>query len=122
MTRSSKCSAHCNWPSRTTGEGVAFGIGAGAAPVLVLIAIVGLVLVLLGKQVRLTRVSMVGVGLLLGGAMGNLCDRVFRAHGGAVVDFIDLGWWPVLNAVADSPLLWERVCLCCGDRARPAAE
>ncbi len=42
--------------------------------------------------------------LVLGGALGNLCDRVFRSPGvlrGHVVDFVRLGWWPVFN-VADS--------------------
>jgi signal peptidase II len=46
-----------------------------------------------------------GVGLVLGGALGNLTDRVFREGtgllGGAVVDFVDLQWWPVFN-VADA--------------------
>ncbi|HEX7167995.1 MAG TPA: signal peptidase II, partial [Acidimicrobiales bacterium] len=41
-----------------------------------------------------------GLGLVLGGAVGNLADRLFRDHGGAVVDFVDLQWWPVFN-VAD---------------------
>jgi signal peptidase II len=43
------------------------------------------------------------VGLIVGGAIGNLLDRLFRAPGwfrGAVVDFIDLQWWPIFN-VAD---------------------
>jgi signal peptidase II len=39
----------------------------------------------------------VGLGLALGGAAGNLLDVLRRRH---VVDFIDLGWWPVFN-VAD---------------------
>jgi signal peptidase II len=38
-----------------------------------------------------------GLGLALGGAAGNLLDVLRRRH---VVDFIDLGWWPVFN-VAD---------------------
>jgi len=45
------------------------------------------------------------VGLVLGGAVGNLVDRALRGGsgflGGAVVDFIDLRWWPIFN-VADS--------------------
>ncbi|HVF32612.1 MAG TPA: signal peptidase II [Acidimicrobiales bacterium] len=41
-----------------------------------------------------------GLSSLLGGACGNLADRLFRDHGGAVVDFIDFQWWPVFN-VAD---------------------
>jgi signal peptidase II len=42
----------------------------------------------------------VGLALLIGGAIGNLSDRLFRSHGGAVIDFIDPQWWPVFN-VAD---------------------
>jgi signal peptidase II len=42
--------------------------------------------------------------MILGGALGNLIDRAFRAGdgvmGGAVVDFIEVQWWPVWN-VAD---------------------
>lgn len=46
----------------------------------------------------------IGTGLLVGGAIGNILDRLFRDGGwmnGAVVDFIDLQWFPVFN-VADS--------------------
>ena len=46
------------------------------------------------------------MGMVLGGAMGNLVDRFFRANGGAVIDFVDLQWWPVFN-LADA-------CLFCG--------
>jgi len=35
-----------------------------------------------------------GLGILLGGALGNLIDRVRL---GAVVDFIDVPWWPTFN-------------------------
>ena len=68
------------------------------------------------------------MGLILGGALGNLLDRVFRdGHGflgGAVVDFIDLQWWPVFN-VADMAITLGAVALALnlgrepsGDRAR----
>jgi lipoprotein signal peptidase len=43
------------------------------------------------------RVPLIGLGLALGGAAGNLLD-LLRFRG--VVDFIDLGWWPMFN-VAD---------------------
>ena len=43
-------------------------------------------------------------GGLAGGAVGNLADRLFRADdgflSGAVIDFIDLQWWPIFN-IAD---------------------
>lgn len=41
------------------------------------------------------------LGLVLAGALGNLTDRIMY---GAVIDFIDLGWWPVFN-VADSAIV-----------------
>jgi signal peptidase II len=48
----------------------------------------------------------VAVGLVLGGALGNLADRMFRGRGwlrGAVIDFIDFRVWPVFN-VADAAI------------------
>jgi signal peptidase II len=45
----------------------------------------------------------IGLGMILGGATGNLVDRFFRSPGplqGHVVDFLSIGWWPVFN-VAD---------------------
>jgi len=39
-------------------------------------------------------VSLAGLGAALGGAAGNLID-ILRRH--AVVDFVDVGWWPVFN-------------------------
>ena len=44
-----------------------------------------------------------GLGMILGGALGNLMDRFFRGPGplqGHVIDFVSIGWWPVFN-VAD---------------------
>jgi len=41
-----------------------------------------------------SRIVTAGVGCALGGAAGNLLDILRRQH---VVDFIDLGWWPVFN-------------------------
>jgi signal peptidase II len=40
---------------------------------------------------------MVPLGMVLGGGIGNLLDRLVRDTGGRVVDFIDLHWWPVFN-------------------------
>lgn len=44
---------------------------------------------------------LIPLGLVLGGGLGNVYDRVFRDTGGKVVDFIDLHVWPVFN-LADS--------------------
>ena len=84
--------------------GSAFGFGSRFSPIIALVAVV-VVLVLLraGRALR-GRPALVAVGLVVGGAIGNLGDRVFREGGGllggAVVDFIDLQWCPVFN-VAD---------------------
>ena len=44
---------------------------------------------------------LIAFSLILGGAIGNLIDRIRL---GAVVDFIDVGWWPVFN-LADSSIV-----------------
>ena len=44
------------------------------------------------------------LGLVLGGGLGNVFDRVVRDTGGRVVDFIDLHVWPVFN-IADSAIV-----------------
>ena len=50
-----------------------------------------------------SRLSTVAIGLIVGGALGNILDRLFRGDGilhGSVVDFIDFQWFPIFN-VAD---------------------
>jgi signal peptidase II len=47
---------------------------------------------------------LIPLGMVLGGGLGNLFDRVVRDTGGRVVDFIDLHVWPVFN-VADSAIV-----------------
>ncbi len=58
------------------------------------------------------RLQSVALGLILGGAVGNLFDRAFRGPGftGEVVDFIDLHVWPVFN-LADSAIVVGAVLL-----------
>jgi signal peptidase II len=85
-------------------SGAAFSLNQGRGGLVALLAIaVVLVIVWVGRSVH-TKPGALAVGLVLGGAAGNLTDRVFRDGsgllGGAVVDFIDLQWWPVFN-VAD---------------------
>jgi signal peptidase II len=41
---------------------------------------------------------------VLGGGLGNMIDRALRDHGGGVVDFIDLSFWPTFN-VADMAIV-----------------
>jgi signal peptidase II len=82
-------------------NGTAFGLGSKLSPFIALLA-VGVVVVLLGAGRRLTGVvPMIAVAAIVGGAVGNLLDRVLRDGsgflGGPVVDFLDLQWWPVFN-------------------------
>ena len=68
----------------------------------------------------------VALGLILGGALGNLTDRVVRGSGllGRVIDFIDFHVWPIFN-LADSAIVVGAVLLAIasmrpnGGRARP---
>jgi signal peptidase II len=92
----------------TMNYGSAFSLADGRGPLISLLALV-VVAVLLRSGRHATRpATAVALGLVLGGAIGNLIDRAFRAGdgflGGGVVDFIDLQWWPVFN-VADSAIV-----------------
>jgi signal peptidase II len=83
--------------------GMAFSRGRGLGPVIALLALL-VVIVLVVSTARVeSPTARVAAGLLIGGALGNLVDRVFRGRGwlhGAVIDFIDVQWWPIFN-VAD---------------------
>ena len=85
-------------------SGAAFSFAQGATVVFTLVA-VGVVVVIVRTLPRLRSAGWaVTLGLLLGGATGNLVDRLVRAPGvgrGAVVDFIGLPHFAVFN-VADS--------------------
>ena len=86
--------------------GAAFGLGTGQTWLLSAIAIVvvGVVLRMAGRL--RDRGWALALGLLLGGAVGNLLDRLFRQPGpmrGHVIDFLQLPNWPVFN-LADSAI------------------
>lgn len=82
-------------------HGAAFGLGRGVTPIILGIGIVMVVALLgLGRLAAERWLGAVALGLLLGGAVGNLIDRLFRDTGGAVVDFIDFWRWPIFN-IAD---------------------
>ncbi len=82
-------------------RGIAFGLFSGAGPWLALIvAIAMLVLVVAFAAHADTPLAWLPGGLLFGGALGNLVDRIRE---GAVTDFIDLPSWPAFN-LADSAI------------------
>jgi signal peptidase II len=83
--------------SLTYNTGSAFSLFQGASGALVLLDVVLItVLVIIGVRSSQRGVQ-VGVGLMLGGALGNLADRLVRGSRG-VVDFITLSHWPTFNA------------------------
>lgn len=103
------------WLDLTFNSGAAFGLGRGATPL-----VEGGVFAVLAALVFFGRRNWpvqgwsapVGLGLVLGGAIGNLVDRFFRHvpdHPGAVIDFIAAArvghrdWWPVFN-LADAAI------------------
>ncbi len=94
----------------THNTGAAFSLlsGKGIGPVIALVAVVIVVVVLRTMRFVQGRTAVIASGMIIGGALGNLADRAFRTNGagflqGAVVDWIDLQWWPVFN-VADAAI------------------
>jgi signal peptidase II len=87
--------------------GAAFSFATGWTGVITAVAIV-VIVVILGLSRRVTSLPWaIALGGLLGGAVGNLTDRVFRAPAplqGHVVDFLELPHWPVFN-LADSVIV-----------------
>lgn len=88
--------------------GAAFGLFRGQSFALTIVAIIGVVILLLYAlpvHQRLpfldSRLAVIAIGLVLGGTVGNLIDRL---RFGGVTDFIDFGFWPAFN-VADSAIV-----------------
>lgn len=79
-------------------EGVAFGISAGGPTlVIVLISAALLALVLYFARHSAREGMWLPTGLLLGGAIGNIVDRIHQGH---VTDFLKIPVWPAFN-IAD---------------------
>lgn len=91
----------------TANSGGAFGLGQSAPWLFATAtAVVSVAILIAAFQVRRKPVA-VALGLILGGALGNLTDRLSRGHGflsGRVVDFIDPHIWPVFN-LADAAIV-----------------
>ena len=84
--------------------GGAFGIGRDVPGLFLAASLITLVVVLfLARRIE-EQSWAVPLGLVLGGGMGNLVDRIVRDTGGRVIDFIDLHVWPLFN-VADSAIV-----------------
>ena len=106
----------------TRNSGVAFGqLQDGGAIVAVVIAIAVTALLVYFARHAHQKLVWLPTGMLLGGALGNIVDRIRE---GAVIDFLKLPYWPAFN-VADAAITVGVVILLVvmerGDRARPPA-
>jgi signal peptidase II len=91
--------------------GSAFSLAQGRGALISLLALAVVALLLRTGRHATRPLAALALALVVGGAIGNLADRAFRDGpgdegflGGAVVDFVDLQWWPVFN-VADSAIV-----------------
>lgn len=101
---------HHSWPAtglfrftHVHNTGSAFGLFQDQNLPLLFVSLVGVLVLayIYQSQDRPTRLLRVSIALMLGGALGNLIDRVHQGH---VTDFIDVGPWPVFN-LADSAIV-----------------
>jgi len=111
--------------------GMAFSKGSGSGSLIGVLAL-GIVAVLafVARRVQ-SRVQLVLIGIVMGGALGNIVDRLTRVGevgstatgfmSGAVVDFIDLQWWPVFN-IADAAVVCGGIALALLSARAPAEE
>ncbi len=121
---------HYSWPyhgffrfTHVQNTGSAFGLFQGHNLPLLFVSLVGVVVLayIYRSQERPSLLMRISIALMLGGAVGNLLDRILQGH---VTDFIDIGPWPVFN-LADSAIVvglcvmaWALVM----NRGAPAAE
>ena len=97
----------------TYNSGAAFSSGRGLTPFITLLAVIVLLALVGFSRSMTSTLGLVTMGLVIGGAMGNLVDRFFRGNGGAVIDFIDFQWWPVWN-IADAAIVIGAILLIVG--------
>jgi signal peptidase II len=98
---------------RVQNTGSSFGLFQGHSFALAIVAIVGIAFLLVFALILYPRFfpsnSLLGrlaLGLILGGTIGNLIDRLRYLLGqlGGITDFISVGWWPAFN-IADSAIV-----------------
>ena len=101
---------HYSWPAdgffrftHVQNTGSAFGLFQNHNLALLLVSLVGIAVLayIYHTQQQPTRLLRASIALMLGGAFGNLVDRIHQGH---VTDFIDVGPWPVFN-LADSAIV-----------------
>jgi signal peptidase II len=88
------------WIHHVRNSGIAFGFFSQATPVVILLTGIAIALMLayFARSGARHPILPVALGLVIGGSMSNLLDRVRLGY---VTDFLDLRWWPAFN-LADS--------------------
>jgi signal peptidase II len=87
----------------TRNSGMAFSQAQGIGPFIGIVAMLVVLWLAWSSRSLTSKLASVAAGLIAGGALGNLVDRIFRGGSllhGAVIDFVDLQWFPIFN-VAD---------------------
>jgi signal peptidase II len=87
----------------TRNSGMAFSKAQGIGPLIGVVAMVVVLWLAWTSRKLKGRLPAIAAGLIAGGAIGNLADRLFRGGRplrGSVIDFIDLQWFPIFN-IAD---------------------
>jgi signal peptidase II len=134
LTKAWAVSALADGPKRLIGDTVKFELARnsgsafsgfqGYTPILAVLAIVITVFIARAVRKATDRWTLIGLVLVLGGALGNLSDRIARSPGflrGHVVDFVAVGWWPLFN-VADSCITIGAIILVVRTLFQPADE
>lgn len=91
-------------------DGMAWGLGSGFAWFFVVVTIVVSVFMiyLMTKKDFKSKLYFVAAGLIIGGGLGNMIDRIFR---GFVVDFLSLSFFPPICNLADYAITAGTICL-----------
>ncbi|MFZ9108533.1 MAG: signal peptidase II [Ilumatobacteraceae bacterium] len=87
-------------------KGMAFSQATGAGPIIGALGFVVIIAIVLWLRRSAQGLAAIAAGMIVGGAIGNLVDRLLRGDAwlrGAVVDFVDLQWFPIFN-LADSAI------------------
>jgi signal peptidase II len=97
---------HALWFTYYENPGAAFSIFTDAGPVFGVAAIIAAIVILIALRSPRPRIEVIAFGMVLGGAVGNLIDRIARGEGfldGHVIDWIQFPNFPVFN-IADSSI------------------
>ena len=85
-----------------TNTGTAFGKLQQYGSILLIFSVIAILILslIVFKQKNIPKINLIAFSMILGGAIGNVIDRILR---GSIVDFLDFRIWPIFN-IADSAI------------------